>query len=121
MKREEQQKNAQIVDAMNQFKTGDNGIPVALFLGNLENNPQKEDLQKKVQLEKENDGLDNEALKKIEDFKQKYKEMQDKAADNEKELAYSTIKVDEIVGKIKEVDEKKNEFKGQLHDETKEN
>ena len=55
--------------------------------------------------------MDSEALKKIEDFKKKYQEMQEKANENEKELAYSTIKVDEIVAKVKEVDDKKNEFK----------
>ena len=106
---------------MNQFKQGNEGIPLALFLGNLNNQTEEEDgpigpdgkpaPKKAKEVPKDPDGLDNDALRKIEEFKQKYKEMQDKAAENERELAYSTIKVDEIVDKIKEVDNKKNDFK----------
>lgn len=50
------------------------------------------------------DKQDDETIKKIEDFKKKYQEMKDKAEENEKELAYSTIKVEELVSKIKEVE-----------------
>lgn len=110
---------------MNQFKADNKGIPVALFLGNLGQEEVEVDEHGNVIEQKKkqpvNDGLDNEALKKIEDFKKKYQEMQEKANENEKELAYSTIKVDEIVSKVKEVDDKKNEFKEQLNEEAKEN
>lgn len=37
--------------------------------------------------------------------------MKDKAEGNEKELAYSHVKLDELVSKIKEVDKKREEFK----------
>ena len=48
--------------------------------------------------------LDDDVLRKIEEFKDKYSTMKNKATDNEKELAYSTIKVEELVHKIKEIE-----------------
>jgi len=67
------------------------------------------------------DKLDDATVKKIEDFKKKYQEMKEKADENEKELAYSSVKIDELVNKIKDVDMKKNQFRDQLFNEAKDN
>mmetsp|Transcript_27687 Transcript_27687/g.26703 ORF Transcript_27687/g.26703 Transcript_27687/m.26703 type:complete len:143 (+) Transcript_27687:569-997(+) len=47
--------------------------------------------------------------------------MKEKADENEKELAYSSVKIDELVNKIKDVDMKKNQFRDQLFNEAKDN
>ena len=51
--------------------------PAALFLGTEDKD------------QPQTDKLDDEALKRISDFKAKYEEMKKKAEENERELAYS--------------------------------
>ena len=67
------------------------------------------------------DKMEDEALKKIEGFKNKFSEMKDKADNTEQELAYSQVKLEELIKKIKEVDKKREEFKEQLFNEIREN
>lgn len=47
--------------------------------------------------------------------------MKDKAEQDEKELAYSAVKVEELIEKLKELEQKKNEFRDQMFNETKQN
>eukprot|EP00347_Sterkiella_histriomuscorum_P009525 403340873 len=65
------------------------------------------------------DLIDEETLKKIEEFKQKFLNMKKKAEEAEQDLAYSSIKVEELVSKIKDLEGKKNEFKDELVNETR--
>ena len=71
----------------------------ALFVG-----ASKDEKDPNFDITAKQERLDDDVLKKIEDFKEKYQTMKDKATDNEKELAYSTIKVEELVQKIKEIE-----------------
>jgi chromosome segregation ATPase len=60
------------------------------------------------------DYLEDEILKKVEEFKRKFLEMKAKAEESEREVALSEIKVEEIIKKTKELESKKGEFKEEL-------
>jgi chromosome segregation ATPase len=65
------------------------------------------------------DYLEDEILRKVEDFKRKFLEMKAKAEESEREVALSEIKVEEIIKKTKELEAKKQGFKDELFQETK--
>lgn len=50
------------------------------------------------------DYLEDEILKKVEDFKRRFLEMKVKAEESEREVALSEIKVEEIIKKTKEIE-----------------
>ena len=50
------------------------------------------------------DFLEDDILKKIEEFKRKFIELKEKTENDEKEVAYSEIRVEEIVKKTREIE-----------------